>query len=641
MLSQKTKMFYRAEENVRILSRISLFTLLLIFGGVFLPNIVQAAEDEEVTKTGTVVVSATRTEQLIEDVPSAMQVITSEEIQRMGAQDVQQVLAKSFNLITDGHNGGFSIRGLPSSATKVLINGRAPVIYGSKNETVRRTLDFIPAENIERIEILRGPSSALYGDALGGVINIITKESLEQETTIGVTYGSRSADITARHDWGKMGNWTNVFAAEFLREWGYNESDQKYNPNISDNVEFYRNEIYLSNSLGYGFSDDHQLQLDSNLFYKDNAARNSSSEPYSELVYSNTLTYDGTYGDHFFNTGLSHSQTTRGNRDQNRRELYTVVVFDAQDSWVFNDYNTLTFGTKMEFGNVNSYRNDSGTNQSEESYGFYVQDEISLFDDTLYLVPAIRYDYYSSFGSYVAPKIGLTYEYITDHRFKANWGLGYSAPNLTQLYGSSSGGYGTTLPSPDLKPEENNGWEVRLEGDVTEDLFYAVGYFHNEITNMISTKSEPEYVIGNTRYYTAENIGKARTQGIEAELSYNFLEYFTATVQYAYTDAKNLVDHTRLDAIPYHSVLAQLDFDYTPWDVYASLWGKYNGAFNDQEWSDETFDFFRMSFSLSKVFAEDFTVSFIANNFWQSKENYANAGYIEPTEYKLSVQFKF
>ncbi len=597
-----------------------------------IPGVIQAPE---------VVISATRTAQLIEDVPSAMEVITAQEIQRMGAQDVQQILAKSFNLITDGHNGGFSIRGLDSSATKVLINGRAPVVYGSKNETVRRTLDLIPAENIERIEILRGPASALYGEAMGGVINIITKASIKQETTLSLTYGSRYYDLGVRHDWGKMGNWSNVFAAEFMREWGYNDEDSKFNSGISDAHKFYRNEIYLNNSLAYTFDRGDKLQLDSNFFYKENAARNYYSDPFSEMVYSNTLSYQGNYGDHSLSSGLSHSQTTRGNKDLEANELYTIVTFDAQDSWYINDNHTLTFGTKMEFGNADTNPNVSGTNQSQETYGFYVQDEISLFDEKLYIVPALRYDYYSSFGSYVAPKIGLTYEYIDNHRFKANFGTGYSAPNLTQLYGRSQGGYGVTLPSPDLEPEENVSWEARLEGNFTSAFSYAIGYFHNDITNMIVLNDTPDYTIGSTKYYTAKNIGKARTQGVEIELSYDFLEYFTAGIQYAYTDAKNVTDNERLTAIPYNSVLASLDFNYTPWDIYSSLWVKYNGGFKDQEYSDDTFDFYRVSFSLTKEFQDKYSVTFNANNFLQSAAGYQTAGYVEPTEYKLNFTMKF
>ncbi len=630
--------------------------LLFAASMVMFSSMIYDAKAEEYMDAPEVVVSATRTEQYISDVPSAVEVVTAEEIQRMGAQDVQEVLAKSFNMLTEGHNGGFSIRGMGSSQTKILINGRAPVVYGSKNETVRRTLDLIPAENIERIEILRGPASALYGEAMAGVINIITKESSEKSGTLGVTSSTRYADITARFDTGKMGKWSDVLALEFKREWGYEDEDSQWMPrptdgsysSLSDATKFYRNEYYVNNSLAYTINDDHKIQLDTNFFQKDNAARSASSDPYPELVLSNTLIYEGATGDHFYNIGASHSITTRGDSSVGNDQDWTVISVDAQDSWIVNDYNTLTFGGKAEFVDANtkvSRRVGSSTvydarTANTESYGFYLQDEISLFDETLYIVPAIRYDYYNSFGSYIAPKIGLTYEYIPNHRFKANYGMGYSAPNATQLYGQSSGGYGTTLASPDLEPEENTSWEVRLEGDITNNLSYAVGYYHNEITNLIQL-GDLAYTVGSTNYYYNENIGKARTQGVEAELSYDFYKYFTATVQYTYNDARNLTDNERLSATPYNTVLASLDFAHEDWGLYGSFWGKYYQNFNDQEWSSANFDFYRVSFSLSKTFAEDYTVTFNALNFIQSNENYENAGYIEPAEYKINFTMKF
>lgn len=118
------------------------------------------------------------------------------------------------------------------------------------------------------------------------------------------------------------------------------------------------------------------------------------------------------------------------------------------------------------------------------SFAFYLQDEIFLFDETLFITPALRADTYEEWGTQLSPKLGVTWKFHENQRIKANFGLGFRAPSFDKLYRNSGPNFdrfgnnenGKYLGSPDLKPEESTSWDVSYEGEY-KNFSTSVTYF--------------------------------------------------------------------------------------------------------------------------------------------------------------------
>jgi outer membrane receptor for ferrienterochelin and colicins len=177
------------------------FTLLALL--LTMPA-VQAQAGTEEFDLPEVVVTATKTEMNVKDVPSAVQVITKEDIEARGARTLKDVLrfATGVNIMRSGTREAVSIRGFDSRFSMILVDGKRIASEIDQNYE----LDRISMENIERIEIVRGPVSSLYGtEALGGVVNIITKKSTKQSFTVS----SDNGFLTGGH--GEAGRYNFIF----------------------------------------------------------------------------------------------------------------------------------------------------------------------------------------------------------------------------------------------------------------------------------------------------------------------------------------------------------------------------------------------------------------------------------------------
>lgn len=168
-----------------------------------------------------VVVTATRTEESIKNVPVATEVITQEDMKRIGAQSVRSALrlANNLDLSEAGMAGNaVRIRGMNSAQTLILVDGKRMAGEDAKETANVYELDRLALSNVDRIEIVRGASSALYGtDAMGGVINIITKKPSEAGMTVGATTGTREQSNYYHYDMGQQGNFNASLNANFSK----------------------------------------------------------------------------------------------------------------------------------------------------------------------------------------------------------------------------------------------------------------------------------------------------------------------------------------------------------------------------------------------------------------------------------------
>lgn len=225
--------------------------------------VMAAPADGDVVRTKDVIVTATRTEEEVKVVPQNVEVITSEDIEKLGATDVYQALKLASNVDVTragmaGHN--VMIRGMSTNHTLILVNGMRRAGEDTSVTQNVYALDRLSLSDIERIEIVRGPASAQYGsDALGGVINIITKKSgVKPSVTVGASTGTSSINNYYHINFGKQGNFSGSLDMRFskLRKQMFEDSDGSnyYGPtqdfHFDGNFDLGRNQN-LNVNLGY------------------------------------------------------------------------------------------------------------------------------------------------------------------------------------------------------------------------------------------------------------------------------------------------------------------------------------------------------------------------------------------------------
>ncbi len=661
-LTKKNTVNKKSKTSLR---KVAFFAFVL--GTLMTPSMSFAAEEAPVLEapvieTGTVVVSATRTEQLLEDVSASMEVFTAEDIQKLGANNVMQVLQTAQNV---NITSKLSIRGMPQEGTTILINGRKPSGELHVGSGANRTLQTIDVNRIERIEVLAGPSSALYGSATGGVINIITKKSSEPSVMAGFTYGNKKLRNYYSVDSGKIGN------ADFLANLGYTSNipsktyyyDNAYTPWKEYSASKDGTELAGDIALGYDFNDDHRLALYADYYTENYFSENVGSkynngtgqydrtytkyDPTDITRYGATLEYTGTVGDHMYSLSATYSGTEEVNDGDNTTDFYTDFTLEFQDSWMINDNHTLTFGGQYKAQTIDAP--GRSTYGDETTFALYIQDEMRFFDDTLLITPAVRFDHYESFGGNFSPKLGVVWKFLEDHRLKANFGLGFRAPSIDELYRETGPGFGrfgydyyTYKGNPNLKPEESVSWDVRYEGSY-ENVNWGITYYWNDIKNLIGGwdfVADPKTIDGTfyDGYFTFLQTARARTQGIEVNLGIDFLDHFRASASYTYLDARDLDTGKFLSSEAMNTWQAKLEFNQQDWGTYVAVWAEFvdHAYSSSQGW--QSYNTFNAS--IRQTFAENYTVFASATNIFNSGNKY-NSSWVNSPEWNVGVEIRF
>lgn len=550
----------------------------------------------------TMVVTASANEINLQDAPASISVITHEEIKRKPVQNLREVLREvpGVQLTDEGDNRkGVSLRGLDSSYTLILIDGKR---VSSRNAVFRHNdfdLNWIPVDAIERIEVVRGPMSSLYGsDALGGVVNIITRK-------VGKAWhGTLSADTTlqAHRDRGDSYN-GNFFTSGPLIEdllgvkvygnLGKREKDDAPASGDSARIEGYtsRNgnaEFTLTpvdnQEIGFGYGFDRQ-DRDSDSLDKNRLERQNYSLSHNgRWGFGNTeLRF---YGDKIDNYS-SDVITSRNNSLDGKLVLPLMAINQL-----------LTFGGEWRHDKLSDSVNlKSGGDASASQYALFVEDEWRLLD-SLALTGGLRMDDHETYGDHWSPRLYLVWNASDTVTVKGGWANAFKAPSLLQLspdwQSNSCRGSCSVVGSPDLKPETSESFELGLywRGDEgwLDGVSGSVTAFQNNVDDMISISrtSDPALAPGYSnfvgfdkngkpvfRYY---NVNKARITGLETELKVPFNDSWKLTLNYTYSDGRDLSNggNKPLSERPLHTANGTLD--WTPlddWNVY--LQANYSG----------------------------------------------------------------
>lgn len=631
--------------NTKTAQRKALLAAITVFvmGGV-----TAQAEELPVYSFDEVVVTATRTENDVKKVPASTQVITQEDIKRGGATSVRNALSMYANIFQKSkvRGGGHDIiiRGMETKHSLVMVNGRRISNEADANGLGNAmSLDRININDVEKIEIVRGPSSALYGsEAMGGVLNIITKPSKEQTLLTGLEHTSEDTSHWWHADTGRIGNFSMTFDARF----------NKINRSMLDTA---------TESDPYGTAQTYNASL--NYYVNDHSYVNAYMDYYSQHLKTDmgtpamkpiTLTtssgkmslsgqamLEGTGSKAFKqkNYGISWNGKTDKNDWQiqaymskfnwsttsNTKVLgsippagmegmfnyllqqknaydfnhdeHNMWAIEGRDSLRVNDHHRVTFGAEYvkdkvagtglgsNGDGVHSITENGKTKSSSEktlsSYAAYLQDEIEY--GKWFIVPAIRYDHHSAYGSHTSPKIGVTYN-ATDHfRIKANYGDGFKAPSVSQLYYDldmemGRGNWVHLTGNPNLKPEKSKSWDLGVEAEFGKG-YGSLTYFDNDVDNLIASIPKGKDSNGHN-LHRYENVNKARIKGLENTLGYRFNDTLEFKVTSTLLDAKDTSAGKDLTQRARLSQIYQLIYDDhkdTGWS--AVLWNQLDYKF--------------------------------------------------------------
>ena len=512
----------------------TLLTLSILMG---LTSCTQASE---VIQTPDVVVTATKTQQEVKAVPNAVEVITSEDIEQLGATDIYSALKLATNVdvsqIGAGHR--LMVRGKNAGAL-VLLDGRRMSNEYSSMTRGAFDLDKINLSSVERIEIVRGAASAQYGaDAESGVINIITKKSKEQSVTVGANTGTDVMNNYYRFDLGQQGKFNGVVNAnfakyrkrEFVGGTGTNYFGPRTNYDFSGTYTFDDN-----NNLDFyiGYYDEKSKKITD----YSSMGMGKSSTNYDKTNQDYSIAYNGKGDNSNYMIRAYYNRYDKEEYKGSKNNGYKQNTFDtlgieAKNTVQAGDEHLLTYG--VEYKNIGVegpiLALGEGNSKDNSAYAGYIQDEWFINDKILF-IPAVRYDHDEQFGGKTTPKLGATYFLSDNSRIKANWGKSWRAPNLVELYAGQDHGFTTIYGNPDLKPEEATTWELGFEAE-KDNNWLKLNYFNSKYDNLITY----DKVNGKNTFINAQD---AKTDGVEFEVGRQFNDNWSIRATSNWLNAKN------------------------------------------------------------------------------------------------------
>lgn len=603
-----------------------------------------AATDENLEKYSgeEYVVTATRTELEEEKVPMAAEVVTQQDIKNMGAYNVRDALrlATGIDVQEAGMTGNqVMLRGMESKHTLILIDGRRMAGENTGATMNAYELSRVNLSDVERIEVIRGNGSAIYGsDAMGGVINIITKKADKQSGSYEAHTGTKSKGTGFSYASGKIGKTSFKLSGRIEDVRQINSSYYSSQSGLTSGTNMYGPRRFLNMGIDYDLGSNKGLELDMSFMREQFQSASSNQKTAGYYKYDNnrsdySLNYYGSDDKHNYNIRTYYNTLKKDNVTNENAKVtdwdyssYDTFVVEGKDSIRMDDKNTLTFGaeytktgmkgTRFGGGGDNPFTETkygvtkAGSEKEVSTYAGYLQNEWQL-TDKLFIIPAVRFDHHDSFGSHTSPKIGATYNLSDAARVKLNYGKGYRAPTVYELYSQMEKRMGGMMVivqgNSDLKPEESTNFDVSFEAEKGK-LRSKVSYFHNKVDDLISGGSYsygfgPGGMTITSKY---ENIDEAEIQGVETVFDYAFNDNWSAKAVYTYMDAKDKSDNSRLDSRARQNGSIQLSYtDNAVHPLTATLWNQY---YVDYLYDKNNYTFSTTNFVVNKQITDNMNV---------------------------------
>lgn len=542
-------------------------------------SLVQKTDSTGIYRLTDIVITATKTNTSTLELANSISIIDSAEISNRNTLNLFDLLKNEYGLSTTTQGGpgtlsNIYLRGGSASYTHVLIDGVEMNLTSDPNGVY----DFaaLSPDNIERIEILRGPQSILYGsDAMAGVINIITRiGSGSPGFSLSAEGGSYNTYKLNTGLTGSINNFNFVLAAGRVKSDGFSAANEKYGNKEKDG--FQRDNI--ATAVGYMFSEDlrtnfyfrfldSKADYDQSGIYGDDHTYKFDQEEFSlrsetELNLLNKF-WNQKFGASFIRNIRKYKYDETVNNPVSSNSLYDGRKFkiDWQNNLDFNEINLLSLGVDFEIDEAVSEFNSSSEfgnyvslfpKSDSKTIGLYLQDQLRV-NNELFISAGVRIDNHDKFGSSFTYRIASSYIiWQTDTKLKATIGTGFKTPSLFYLYDPAFG-------NPDLQPEKNVGWDAGIEQFLwNEGISFGITYFQNSFEDLFGFESN----------FKTININKAETKGIEI---YSTLKPFfglDAKLNYTYTDAIDKsagiqADERKLVRRPEHKIGGYISYSFS------------------------------------------------------------------------------
>jgi outer membrane receptor for ferrienterochelin and colicins len=535
-----------------------------------------------------VIITATRNERTMGSLPMPVTLVQTPMIKTMGSVRLNDVLTEQTGLVVvpqiNGQGNGIQIQGLNPDYTLILVDGE-PIIgrYTGTLELARLTVG-----NIKQVEIVKGPSSSLYGsEALAGVINIITEKPSTNTAKFSMRYGTNNTlDLNATG--GLVGSKWNasVFANRYSTD-GYDLSPQNYGKTVSpflnytlgSRVEYKLNNQTILSIGGRYFGENQDYSFDVN--NKGNSIRTYGGGKITDWNLNTTLSHR--ISNRFKLTGRFYVTNYETNSYFKLEKNDSLTKTDNYMQWfkrfeLVGDYqfapnHITTLGTGLIDESVVTNRYYGLTERTLQTKYLFVQHEWNPISP-LIVIGGMRYDNNSKFGDQISPKLSVQYEVNSKLVFKSSFGVGFKTPDFRQLYynfyNSAGGGYnlwGSEIANErinefqklgliqsysfdlstigTLEPERSLSINVGAKAKLSSFLSWDVNLFRNNIDNLIDYLPIALTTSRET-IYSFRNIKKVFTQGIETDLGCQLGSNFSMSIGYQLLYAK---DQTVVDKV--------------------------------------------------------------------------------------------
>jgi vitamin B12 transporter len=510
------------------------FACLALAVFLFVPHVFAQSEEELSLlrlyyRDKDLVFTPTRNLQPVSRTAENVTIITAEEIERMNAHTLADVL----NTVPGVQ---VQIRGGPGSAADIAIQGSEPrhvlvLIDGIKLNNLAENFPdagSIPVQMIERIEVLKGPGSSTWGSSLGGVVNIITKSPDGARPfggSVSASAGERRTGDYRAETTGTADRLAYYIYGGYLTSGGFAPQTSVYTKNLYSKFMWSLPKAsvtwtggYVGSSRGLGAAPEFDLSL-------------STKNMFSALTFNTGPTDD-----------LDIYASIRAIKTYQR---YTTTIGQFSDSLPYGDQ---TLGGSAKISYRHGFHNlvvgsDFDDGRTEGSWlngrhtlrtlAFFANDAMTIRN--LSVIPGIRYDHTNTNGGFVSPSLGIAYKISESTTLRAYGAIGFNVPTLSSMYSA------TVVPNPDLRVEKVKSLHIGLESFALKYLWFKTTLFRHDISDPISGIYH-----GETDTRTIVNGDRQRRQGVEVEVKTKPFYHFSLGAGTAYIDPRNRETGERL-----------------------------------------------------------------------------------------------